>query len=85
MCSGNAYKRLGLKCHLKWLSDNALTYHLCSLTKRRRKYSCQNCVDNDEISKYTKILKKKEQHNEGETNSTVNIDTQIDHNRTKRN
>ena len=34
-------------------------YMICSLTKGRRKYSCQNCVDNDEISKYTKILNKK--------------------------
>ena len=50
---------------------------LCSLTKGRRKYSCQNCVDNDEISKCTKILKKKE-HNEEEVNSTVNIDVQTE-------
>ena len=78
MRSGNVYKRLGLKCHLKWLSDNALTYHLYSQTTGRRKYSCQNCVDNDEISKYTKILKKNEQHNEGEINSTVNIDVQTE-------
>ena len=34
-------------------------YMIYSLTKGRRKYSCQNCVSNDEISKYTKILKKK--------------------------
>ena len=45
---------------------------ICGLTKGRRKYSCQNCVDNGEISKYTKILKKKK-HNEGEINNTVNI------------
>ena len=45
----------------------------CSLTKGRRKYSWKNCVDNDETSKYTNILKKKEQHNEGEIDSTVNI------------
>ena len=51
---------------------------ICSLTKVRRKYSCQNCVDNDEISKYTKILKKNEQHSEGEINSTVNIDVQTE-------
>ena len=45
---------------------NVPTYQhmLCSLTKGRRKYSCQNCVDNDEISKCTKILNKKEQDNE---------------------
>ena len=48
-------------------------YMICSLTKRRRKYSCQNCVDNDEISKYTEILNKKEQHNEEESNNKVNI------------
>ena len=53
-------------------------YMIYSLTKGRRKYSCQNCVDNDEISKYTKILKKNEQHNEGEINSTVNIDAQTE-------
>ena len=50
---------------------------ICSLPKGRRKYLRQNCVDNDEISKCTKILKKKEKHDEGETNSTVNIDVQI--------
>ena len=50
---------------------------ICSLTKRRRKYSCQNCVDNNEINKHTKILKK-EQQNEGETNNTVNADIQTD-------
>ena len=33
---------------------------ISSLTKGRRKYSCQKCVDNDEINKCTKILKKKE-------------------------
>ena len=26
-------------------------YMICSLTKGKRKYSCQNSVDNDEISK----------------------------------
>ena len=42
-------------------------YMMCSLTEGRRKYSCQNCVDNDEIPKYTKILnKKKEKHNRKE-------------------
>ena len=39
---------------------------------------CQNCVDNDEISKYSKMLNKKEQHNEEETNNTVNIDIQTE-------
>ena len=51
---------------------------LCSLTKGRRKYLCQNFVGKDEISKYTKILNKKEQHNEEKTNNTVNIDIQIE-------
>ena len=51
---------------------------ISSLTKGRRKYSCQNCVDNDEINKCTKILKKKEQHTEREINSTVNIDVQTE-------
>ena len=52
---------------------------ICSLIKRRTKYSCQNCVDNDEISKYTKILnKKKEKHNEEETNNTVDIDLETE-------
>ena len=32
---------------------------ICSLTKGRRKYSCQNCVDNDEKNKHTKILEKR--------------------------
>ena len=40
--------------------------------------SSQNCVDNDEINKCTKILKKKEQHTEREINSTVNIDVQTE-------
>ena len=53
-------------------------YMICSLPKGRRKYLRQNCVDNDEISKCTKILKKKEKHNEGEINSTVNIDVQTE-------
>ena len=53
-------------------------YMLCSLTKGRRKYSCRNCVDKDEISKYTKILNKKEQHYEEKTNNTVNIDIQTE-------
>ena len=53
-------------------------YMICSLTKGRTKYWCQNCVDNDEISKCTKLLKEKEQHNEGEINSTVNIDVQTE-------
>ena len=35
-------------------------YTICTLTKGRRKYSCQNCADNDEISKHTKILNKDE-------------------------
>ena len=51
---------------------------ICSLTKGRTKYWCQNCVDNDEISKCTKLLKEKEQHNEGEINSTVNINVQTE-------
>ena len=50
---------------------------ICSLTKGRRKYSCQNFVDN-EISKCTKVLKKKEQHNEGEVNSTANTGVQTE-------
>ena len=40
--------------------------------------SSQNCVDNDEINKCTKILKRKEQHTEREINSTVNIDVQTE-------
>ena len=63
----------------KWIHYECIDlplYMICSLTKGRRKYSCQNCVNNNEISKYTKILKKKEQHNEGESNSTINIDVQ---------
>ena len=40
--------------------------------------SFQNCVDNDEINKCTKILKRKEQHTEREINSTVNIDVQTE-------
>ena len=58
---------------------------LCSLTKGRRKYSCRNCVDKGEISKYTKILNKKKQRNEEKTNNTVNIDIETDHNRKKKN
>ena len=60
----------------KWIHyecTNLPPYMTCSLTKGRRKYSWKNCVDNDETSKYTNILKKKEQHNEGEIDSTVNI------------
>ena len=51
-------------------------YMICSLSKGRRKCSCQNCADNDEISKYTKMLNRDEWHNKGETNNTVNIDIQ---------
>ena len=62
------------------------SYMICSPSKGRRKYSCQNYLDNDEISKYTKILNKKEQDNEKETNNTVNIDVKMkDQNRRKRN
>ena len=65
----------------KWIHyecTDLTPYMICSLTKGRRKYSCQICVGNDEISKYTKIIKKKEQHNEGEINTTVNIDVQTE-------
>ena len=53
-------------------------YMICSLTKGKRKFSCQNCVGNDEISKYTKMFNKKEQYNEEEINNTVNIEIQIE-------
>ena len=65
----------------KWIHYECIDlppYMICCLTKGRRKYSCQNCVNNDEISEYTKILKKKEQHNEGESNSTINNDVQTE-------
>ena len=53
-------------------------YMICSLTKGKRKFSCQNCVGNDEISKYTKMFNKKELYNEEEINNTVNIEIQIE-------
>ena len=65
----------------KWIHYKCINlppYMICSLTKGKRKYSCQNCVDIDEISKYNKIPNKKEQHNKGETNNIVNIDIQTE-------
>ena len=68
----------GSKCK-KWIPYECTglqPYMICSLTNGWRKYSYQNCVDNDEMSKYTKILNKQEQYNERETNNTVNFDIQ---------
>ena len=75
---------MNVKTWIHYECTDLPSYMLCSLTKGRRKYSCRNCVDKDEISKYTKILNKKEQRNEEKTNNTVNIDIQTDHNRKKK-